>query len=518
MQLWVMRRSQGLPVDTGAELANAGEMHRSQILRRRTEGIWRKKGCSERRWSCGTVAVVCILLKAKAMVKIRPQPVVGKAEGLVLGVSGTPTLFGLSSPFTCTSAATSHGHPSSYLSALQSSVHTPMGVNFIPLHKTHQGVFEQNVTKEDDLAGSWIFRNSVAMASLPTQGPAAPDLFSGLLPAASSPVNQSSEAVVGNGSAAGPGSQAITPFQSLQLVHQLKGLIVLLYSIVVVVGLVGNCLLVLVIARVRRLHNVTNFLIGNLALSDVLMCAACVPLTLAYAFEPRGWVFGGGLCHLVFFLQPVTVYVSVFTLTTIAVDRYVVLVHPLRRRISLRFSAYAVLAIWALSAVLALPAALHTYHVELKPHRVRLCEEFWGSQERQRQLYAWGLLLVTYLLPLLVILLSYVRVSSQADWDRARRRRTFCLLVVVVVVFAVCWLPLHVFNLLRDLDPHAIDPYAFGLVQLLCHWLAMSSACYNPFIYAWLHDSFREELRKLLLAWPRKIAPHGQSMTVSVVI
>ncbi|KAK1333433.1 hypothetical protein QTO34_005817 [Cnephaeus nilssonii] len=325
------------------------------------------------------------------------------------------------------------------------------------------------------------------------------------------PGNQSAEASVGNGSAAGAGAQAATPFQSLQLVHQLKGLIVLLYSLVVVVGLAGNCLLVLVIARVRRLHNVTNFLIGNLALSDVLMCTACVPLTLAYAFEPRGWVFGGGLCHLVFFLQPVTVYVSVFTLTTIAVDRYVVLVHPLRRRISLRFSAYAVLAIWALSAVLAVPAALHTYHVELKPHRVRLCEEFWGSQERQRQLYAWGLLLVTYLLPLLVILLSYVRVSSQADWDRARRRRTFCLLVVVVVVFAICWLPLHVFNLLRDLDPRAIDPDAFGLVQLLCHWLAMSSVCYNPFIYAWLHDSFREELRKLLLAWPRKIAPQGRA-------
>ncbi|XP_045424020.1 prolactin-releasing peptide receptor [Lemur catta] len=370
------------------------------------------------------------------------------------------------------------------------------------------------------------------MASRPTRGPGGPDLFSGLPPAVTTAANQSAEASVGNGSAAGPDAQALTPFQSLQLVHQLKGLIVLLYSVVVVVGLVGNCLLVLVIARVRRLHNVTNFLIGNLALSDVLMCAACVPLTLAYAFEPRGWVFGGGLCHLVFFLQPVTVYVSVFTLTTIAVDRYVVLVHPLRRRISLRLSAYAVLAIWALSAGLALPAALHTYHVELRPHGVHLCEEFWGSQERQRQLYAWGLLLFTYLLPLLVILLSYVRVSvklrnrvvpgcvtqSQADWDRARRRRTFCLLVVVVVVFGVCWLPLHVFNLLRDLDPRAIDPYAFGLVQLLCHWLAMSSACYNPFIYAWLHDSFREELRKLLLAWPRKIVPHGQSVTVSVVI
>ncbi|XP_016074802.1 PREDICTED: prolactin-releasing peptide receptor-like [Miniopterus natalensis] len=370
------------------------------------------------------------------------------------------------------------------------------------------------------------------MASLPTQEPLVPDLFSELPPVASTPANQSAEALVGNGSVASPGAQGVTPFQSLQLVHQLKGLIVLLYSIVVIVGLVGNCLLVLVIARVRRLHNVTNFLIGNLALSDVLMRTACVPLTLAYAFEPCGWVFGRGLCHLVFFLQPVTVYVSVFTLTTIAVERYVVLVHPLRRRVSLHSSAYAVLAIWALSAVLALPAALHTYQVELKPHPVRLCEDFWGPQERQGQLYAWGLLLVTYLLPLLVILLSYVRVSvklrnrvvpgsgtqRKADWDRARRSRTFCLLVVVVMVFAICWLPLHVFNLLRDLDPSAIDPYAFGLVQLLCHWLAMNSVCYNPFIYVWLHDSFRKELPKLLLAWPRRIARQHQSMTLSILI
>ncbi|KAM4851933.1 prolactin-releasing peptide receptor [Thomomys bottae] len=367
------------------------------------------------------------------------------------------------------------------------------------------------------------------MTSLPTGNSGVPDWFSGLPPPAptSTPAPRSAEAWVGNASWA-----ASAPAPGAQLVHRLKGLMVLLYSVVAVVGLLGNCLLVLVIARERRLHNVTNFLIGNLALSDVLMCAACVPLTLAYAFEPRGWVFGAGLCHLVFFLQPVTVYVSVFTLTTIAVDRYVALVHPLRRRISLRLSAYAVLAIWALSAALALPAALHTYHVRLEPHDVHLCEEFWGAQERQRQLYAWGLLLATYLLPLLVILLAYARVSlrlrnrvvpgcgtpSQAGWDAARRRRTFCLLLLVVVVFALCWLPLHVFNLLRDLDPHAIDPDAFGLVQLLCHWLAMSSACYNPFIYAWLHDSFREELRKLLLTWPRRIAPHRRSVTVSVVI
>uniref|UniRef100_A0A8C8SDY0 Prolactin releasing hormone receptor n=1 Tax=Pelusios castaneus TaxID=367368 RepID=A0A8C8SDY0_9SAUR len=283
-------------------------------------------------------------------------------------------------------------------------------------------------------------------------------------------------------------------FQSLQLVQRLKAMIILLYAAVVVVGMVGNCLLVYVIVRVKKMHNVTNFLIGNLALSDVAMCATCIPLTL-----------------------PVTVYVSIFTLATIAVDRYIVIVHPLWHCISLQLSAYVMLFIWILSGCLALPAMAHTYYMELGQQRLTLCEELWGEPERQQQTYALCLLLITYLFPLLAILVSYTKIylklknrvipgtitQSQADWDRARRKRTFCLLVMVVVVFGVCWLPLHTFNLIRDINISAIDAYYFSLVQLLCHWFAMSSACYNPFIYAWLHDSFREELKKLLV-WHRK--------------
>ncbi|KAH1167930.1 hypothetical protein KIL84_003413 [Mauremys mutica] len=119
-------------------------------------------------------------------------------------------------------------------------------------------------------------------------------------------------------------------FQSLQLVHQLKAPIILLYAAMVVMGMVGNCLLVHVIVQVKKMHNVTNFLIGNLALSDVAMCATCIPLTLAYVFEPRSWIFGSTMCCFIFFMHPVTIYVSIFTLATIAVDRYIVIVHPLR--------------------------------------------------------------------------------------------------------------------------------------------------------------------------------------------
>lgn len=112
-------------------------------------------------------------------------------------------------------------------------------------------------------------------------------------------------------------------FADVALLQTFKPLIIPCYVLVVAVGVFGNYLLLYVICRTRKMHNVTNFFIGNLAFSDMLMCVTCVPFTLAYAFNPRGWVFGRSMCYLVFLVQPVTVYVSVFTLTAIAVDRWV---------------------------------------------------------------------------------------------------------------------------------------------------------------------------------------------------
>ncbi|XP_010287074.1 PREDICTED: prolactin-releasing peptide receptor-like [Phaethon lepturus] len=116
-------------------------------------------------------------------------------------------------------------------------------------------------------------------------------------------------------------SNASVQFTGVQLIQSFKPLIIPCYALVVLVGIFGNYLLLYVICKTKKMHNVTNFFIGNLAFSDMLMCATCVPFTLAYAFNPQGWVFGKFLCYFVFLMQPMTVYVSVFTLTAIAVDR-----------------------------------------------------------------------------------------------------------------------------------------------------------------------------------------------------
>ncbi|XP_043911886.1 prolactin-releasing peptide receptor-like [Protopterus annectens] len=321
-------------------------------------------------------------------------------------------------------------------------------------------------------------------------------------------------------------------FSGLQLLQSFKPLIIPCYSLVVFIGIFGNYLLIYVICRTRKMHNVTNFLIGNLAFSDMLMCATCVPLTLAYAFEPRGWIYGRFMCYFVFLMQPVTVSVSVFTLTVIAVDRYYTTVYPLRRRLTVPTCAYILAVIWLASCVLAAPALVHTYHVEFPGLDFLICEEFWVNMKTERLTYAYSTLIITYVLPLSVISLSYLRISvklknrvvpgnitqTQAEWDRARRRKTFRLMVLVVAAFGICWLPLHIFNLMKDIDIKLIDKQWFNLIQLLCHWFAMMSACTNSFLYAWLHDNFRNELKKMFAWRKKKIVPSTNCVTASAVL
>ncbi|XP_036379627.1 prolactin-releasing peptide receptor-like [Megalops cyprinoides] len=304
-------------------------------------------------------------------------------------------------------------------------------------------------------------------------------------------------------------------FPGLQLLLHFKPLFVPLYCLLVVVACVGNAFLLACILVDKKLHNATNFFIGNLAAGDLLMCLSCVPLTASYAFDTRGWAFGRPLCHLVPLLQAATVFVSVLSLTAIAVDRYVVVAHPVRRRISLRGCGAVAVAVWALSLALAAPPSLHTAYLDLRPAGLDLvvCEEFWHGAERLRLIYSCLMLLTSYMIPLLSVSISYCAITahlrrhclpgapshSQRRWDK-KRRKTFSLLVVSVLAFALCWLPLQVFNLILDLDGdfHIVGKRYVNVLQVSCHLVAMSSACYNPFIYASLHSKFRLHLRGYL--------------------
>ena len=72
------------------------------------------------------------------------------------------------------------------------------------------------------------------------------------------------------------------------------------------------------------------------------------------------------------------------------------------------------------------------------------------------------------------------------------------MLIAMVTIFGVCWLPINAINLMNDLFPHIGHWKYYYLTFFVSHALAISSTCYNPFLYAWLNDNFRKEFKQVL--------------------
>ncbi|XP_062910918.1 neuropeptide Y receptor type 2-like [Mobula hypostoma] len=299
------------------------------------------------------------------------------------------------------------------------------------------------------------------------------------------------------------------------------------YAVIIVLGLVGNSLVIHTIVRYKTMRTVTNFFIANLALADLLVDTLCLPFTLIYTLQGE-WRLGPALCHLVPYAQALSVHVSTLTLTVIALDRHRCVVRHLDSRISRKGSFAIIAATWLVSAVLAGPLAVFREYrlVELWPLQVQVavCSEKWPrGGNRDASIYTLAMFVLQYALPLLLISYAYARiwiklkkhVSPCLGRDaQDRRRKTTKMLVMVVVVFAVCWLPFHVFQLLSDLDGRFLRFHDYKLVYTVFHVLAMGSTFANPLLYGWMNTNYRHGFVRFFRCDCRRGAALGAEASV----
>uniref|UniRef100_A0A3Q3L221 G-protein coupled receptors family 1 profile domain-containing protein n=1 Tax=Mastacembelus armatus TaxID=205130 RepID=A0A3Q3L221_9TELE len=284
--------------------------------------------------------------------------------------------------------------------------------------------------------------------------------------------------------------------------------LVVWYSITMMLGLVGNICLICIIARRKEKVNVTSIFICNLSFSDILVCVFCLPFTVIYTIMDH-WVFGSLLCRLVPFIQCVSVSVSVLSLVFIALERHQLIINPSGWKPSIPQAYVAVIFIWILAS--SPQASLNESPPQSATYSHKNISR-WPSQQHRLAYTTW-LLLFQYCGPLLLVLLCYVRVFVRLHHrkdmlDRARTpesqrmtnsRRINIMLVALITAFALCWLPLTIFNVVSDWNQEALPICHHNLLFSLCHLLAMSSTCINPIIYGFLNSNFRQEVREVLL-------------------
>ncbi|XP_048764640.2 prolactin-releasing peptide receptor-like [Ostrea edulis] len=298
--------------------------------------------------------------------------------------------------------------------------------------------------------------------------------------------------------------------------ESLTGLMVL-YSLTTLLSITGNIFVVLVFVKGRHSRTDLRPFLINLAVADLVMAFFCMPFTFADTILGH-WVFYKPLCTLVLFVQLFAVAASVLTNMAIGIDRFLAVIFPLRSRVTYSRSKYVIAVIWF--CALSLASVQFFVGRAQQYGDIYKCEEVWPSQE-SRKIYTVCLFLCTYIIPLLILSITYSIVGillwkrtapgnkdQTRDLHRLRSKiKIVKMLVIVVAVFGVCWLPLHVFALLVDfyedfLRFESEHEHMVVLIMFLCvHWLAMSNSFANPIIYGFTNDNFRKDLALLFYLW-----------------
>ncbi|XP_033323956.1 allatostatin A receptor 1 [Megalopta genalis] len=301
-------------------------------------------------------------------------------------------------------------------------------------------------------------------------------------------------------------------FDRQQVQRIVEVVVPLFFGMIGILGFVGNCLVVTVVAANPGMRSTTNILIINLAVADLLFVIFCIPFT-ATDFVLPFWPFGNIWCKIVQYLIIVTAFASVYTLVLMSLDRYLAVVHPVTSR-SWRTENHAILAIciaWAMIFAISTPALV--IHGEFQDMDGASSSENLTACRILPQ-YDWpffqtSFFLTSYLLPLMLICYFYIcmlvrlwRRSRVSAESRRGRRRVTRLVLVVVGVFAVCWCPIQVILVTKSLNVYPLTP-ATIMVQIGSHILAYMNSCINPFLYAFLSDSFRKAFRKIIYCTPR---------------
>ncbi|XP_074784674.1 substance-P receptor [Athene noctua] len=275
------------------------------------------------------------------------------------------------------------------------------------------------------------------------------------------------------------------------------------YALIVVVSVVGNVVVMWIILAHKRMRTVTNYFLVNLAFAEASMSAFNTVVNFTYAIHNE-WYYGLLYCKFHNFFPIAAVFASIYSMTAIALDRYMAIIHPLQPRLSATATKVVIGIIWLLAFLLAFPQGYYSVMEELPGRMVCLVEWPEHSTNVYGKTYHFCMTILIYFLPLLVIGCAYTVVgitlwASEIPGDSSDRyheqvsakRKVVKMMIIVVCTFAVCWLPYHIYFTLQYFSPEWYLQKFIQQVYLAIMWLAMSSTMYNPIIYCCLNDRFR---------------------------
>ncbi|XP_004704055.1 C-C chemokine receptor type 3 [Echinops telfairi] len=290
------------------------------------------------------------------------------------------------------------------------------------------------------------------------------------------------------------------PCEAINIKDLLAQFLPPLYSLVFIVGLLGNAVVVVILAKYRRLSVMTNIYLLNLAISDLLFLAT-LPFWIHHARWGK-WGFGHPLCKLITGLYYLGLYGEIFFIILLTIDRYLAIVHAvfaLRTR-TVAFGIITSIFTWALAGLAALPEFI--FHEVQGDAEDPVCGPHYpeGQEDTWKRFHALRMNILGLVLPLLILAFCYSGIiRALLKCPSRQKSKAIRLIFVIMVVFFLFWTPYSLVLLLLAFqgilpDNNCEQSKQLHLTLAVTEVVLYTHSCINPIIYAFVGERFQKYL------------------------
>uniref|UniRef100_A0A8C4RHV4 G-protein coupled receptors family 1 profile domain-containing protein n=1 Tax=Erpetoichthys calabaricus TaxID=27687 RepID=A0A8C4RHV4_ERPCA len=257
-----------------------------------------------------------------------------------------------------------------------------------------------------------------------------------------------------------------------------SALLYILSGTLVVVAIFGNLFVIIAVSHFRQLHTPTNFFVLSLAVADFLSGVLIMPVKFAAVID-YCWYLDDAVCPYHIMYGYFLLFVSVLNLVSISVDRYFAVCDPFFYNRNITNSAVGLLL-----TDLCVGGCFFLHYTN------------------------WWIIhnLLTYLLPMLVIICLYTKIFIEArrhfpnerksKLSKSSERKAARTLGIVVITFIILCSPIFVFFLVGLFI--SISIVSMLSVQTVLIFLIAINCCIDPIIYGLFYPWFRKSLKMML--------------------
>ena len=271
-----------------------------------------------------------------------------------------------------------------------------------------------------------------------------------------------------------------------------------------IIGFIGNVLVIRIVHKTRQMHTTTNYLLANLAVSDVITILLVMPyFYISDLVGDQSGELGMDACKFSA-ITSIVAMVSSFTLTVLAVERYHALLKPLRTGLRLKKDNInrAIALIWIASVLFSLP--LFYFYEQNKT----FSKCFPRTNTASKLYMIIYYLFITYL-PLAVFVYCYGSLikglyftnticSADTEEDRSSEKKKLVVTFILATAgFVIGYGTTTVFNTIVILGGGE-QMASYTDISSVLLFVFLCSLCLNPMLYAFRSTNFQEGFKRII--------------------